>query len=264
MLYQAWLNSTDRMDSTIGLRMRHLIRLAHRVTLTTVTQRELEDVLVLRRHQESETRKSVLSSWRLFFGWAQKRAIRPDNPAADIESVKVRVRMPRLAPDDDLQLALLTASDRDRGLISLARFACLRLSELTCLHMRHREGDRLRVLGKGDKERFVGINDDLMPALLTLERTQGAGFYFPGGTGGHLHPMSVNKIITRVTGWNPHSLRHAGATAAWNETHDLRAVQEMLGHASLATTERYLHLDETARRRVAAATAFKPRERIAA
>ena len=72
--------------------------------------------------------------------------------------------------------------------------------------------------------------------------------------GPHMHPMSVNKIITRITGWNPHSLRHAGATAAYNETHDLRGVQEMLGHASLAVTERYLHLDDASRRRVAAAT----------
>jgi len=56
-----------------------------------------------------------------------------------------------------------------------------------------------------------------------------------------MHRVAVERRIQRATGWNPHSLRHVGATAAYEATGDLRAVQEFLGHASLATTERYLH-----------------------
>ena len=130
--------------------------------------------------------------------------------------------------------------------------------------MRDRNGDVLTVLGKGDKERFVDANDPLLVALRTLEQEQPYGFYFPGDTGGHLHPQSVHKIIKRVTGWNPHSLRHAGATAAYRATLDLRAVQELLGHGSLATTQRYLHVTNEARRRAAHATVLGTPDRIAA
>ena len=97
------------------------------------------------------------------------------------------------------------------------------------------------------------VNEDLAAALHAIE-APGQRFYFPGLRGPHMHPQSVHKIIQRLTGFNPHALRHAGATAAYNATRDLRAVQEMLGHASLATTQRYLHLDAEALRRVADAT----------
>jgi integrase len=162
-----------------------------------------------------------------------------------------------VAPDDDLEAALTVATPSQRAMVLLARYGCLRLTELTTLHTRAREGERLRVIGKGDKERIVFANEPLLFALHALERAQGPGYYFPGLNGPHMHPMSVNKIITRVTGWNPHSLRHAGATAAYNATGDLRGVQEMLGHASLATTQRYLHLDDAARRRVAEGTLMR-------
>ena len=254
--FRSWLRSTSRLDSTINLRTRHVERLAERYDLTTVTTEQLENVLESARDKSAETRKSVLSSWRLFFRFAQARGLRNDDPAVMIESVKVHVRMPRVAPDDAIVQAYSRATMHERGMIALARFGCLRLTELTTFHSDRRQGELLRVLGKGNKERIVYANDDLQRALETIERTQGAGYYFPGLSGPHMHPQSVNKIITRRTGWNPHSLRHAGATAAYRATGDLRAVQEMLGHASLATTQRYLHLDDDARRRAAAGTSL--------
>ena len=74
-----------------------------------------------------------------------------------------------------------------------------------------------------------------------------------------IHPQALNKIITRATGCNPHSLRHAGATAAYEGTHDLRAVQEMLGHVSLVTTQRYVHVRADQIRAAAAATSLGTR-----
>lgn len=171
--------------------------------------------------------------------------------------------MPRIAADADVRRALLNASPRDRALVMLGRYACLRLSEISSLHMGDRNGDLLTVLGKGDKQRFVDVNDPLMLALRALEEEQPYGYYFPGENR-HLHPQSVHKIIKRVTGWNPHALRHAGATAAYRATLDLRAVQEMLGHSSLATTQRYLHVANDARRRAAHATVIGLPARIAA
>lgn len=252
--FHIWLLASDRGDGTITLRMRHAREIASHVDLLTATAEQLEGVLAERRHLAPETRKSQLASWRVLFGWAHARGIRADDPSADIRSIRVPTRMPRIAPDDDVEAALVGATMQQRAMVLLARYACLRLSELTTLHMDAREGDLLRIIGKGDKERIVAVNEPLLYTLHALERGQGYGYYFPGLRGPHMHPMSVNKIITRITGWNPHSLRHAGATAAYVATRDLRAVQEMLGHASLATTQRYLHVDSEARRRVAAAT----------
>lgn len=257
--FERWLLASDRGDGTIRLRMRHMRELACTHNLHAVDVDDLEDGLARRRALADETRKSYLSSWRLFYGWMHTRGIRADNPAMQLEAVRVAVRVPRIAPDDEIAAALERATEQQRAMILLARYGCLRLSELTTLHTSARSGERLLILGKGDKERIVYANEPLLFALHALERTQGRGYYFPGLRGEHMHPASVNKIITRVTGWNPHSLRHAGATAAYNATHDLRGVQEMLGHASLAVTERYLHLDDAARRRVAAATIILPR-----
>lgn len=264
-LYERWLLASSRSSGTVALRMRHVRMLARRAQLTLVRDRHIEEALGATRHMAADTRHSILASWRLFYRWAIAKRFVMVDPTATVEGIRVPVRMPRLAPDRAITMALQGADSRDRALVMLGRYACLRLTELTTLHMRDRDGDRLLIRGKGDKERIVYANDDLLFALRRLEHDQPRGFYFPGATDGHLHPQSVHKIIKRLTGWHPHSLRHAGATAAYRATGDLRAVQDMLGHASLATTQRYLHLDDDARRRVAAATTIRPSEtRLAA
>ncbi|MFT4282367.1 tyrosine-type recombinase/integrase [Microbacterium sp.] len=264
--FEQWMLSTSRSAGTVKLRMRYVRELARSVDPLTATCDDIERLLFRRRDDAPETRKSALSSWRLFYAFAVRKGLRLDDPTRDVESVRVPVRVPRVATDEAIERALARATASQRAMVLLARYACLRLTELTTLHTRHREGDMLRIIGKGDKERMVGVNTELLAALRALEYEQGAGFYFRGLTGPHLHPQSVHKIIYRLTGYNPHALRHAGATAAYNATKDIRAVQAMLGHASLATTQRYLHLDAEALRRVAAATVIRPRfdDRVAA
>jgi len=257
--YRNHLYASGRSEGTIKQRTAHIeeLLIRHR-SLDTITTTDLERHLagMRKRGLAPETMKSVRSSYRLFFAWAHSTGRIPADPAHALEAIHIPVRVPRIAPDDVVQTALITATLEQRTMIMLARLACLRLTELTTLHTRAREHDALRIRGKGDKERIVYINDDLMQTLLDREREVGSGYYFPGRFGAYMHPQSVNKIITRVTGCNPHSLRHAGATAAYRATRDLRAVQQMLGHASMATTQRYLHLDEDAMRRAAAGTAF--------
>lgn len=254
--YAQWLEASPRSANTIRLRLGHIEALGKRIPLYSATQYDLERILAGTRHLKPETRKAMLASWRLFYKWATRTGRIEKNPTLDMESITIPPRVPRLAPDDALQLALLSATPAQVAMITLGRFACLRLSEIAMLHTRNRHHDRLTVYGKGGKERSVYLNGDVREALLKLERDQGAGYYFPGRYGSHMHPQSVNKIITRITGCNPHSLRHAGATAAYKATRDLRSVQAMLGHASLKTTERYLHLDDDALRMVAEGTRF--------
>lgn len=256
--FHTWLLASDRGDGTIALRMRYARDLARNVDLATCTIEDLERIMAHRRTLEPETRKSQLASWRVLFGWAHKRGHRPDDPTAEIPSIRIPVKTPKIAADADIEAALTRASPRDRALVMLARYAGLRLTELTTLHMQDRSGDRLHIVGKGARERIVYANDPLLYALHVLEHELPRGYYFAGQTGPHLHPMSVNKIITRVTGWNPHSLRHAAATAAFNETRNLEGVREFLGHASLATTQRYLHNDDTTKRAIADATIIRP------
>lgn len=256
--FRTHLLSAGRATGTVKQRVGHIkqLQLTHR-DLRTVTTEDLEGFLARRRLTHSaEARKSIRSSFRAFFGWANRRGYIATDPAAELEAVRVPTAVPRVAVDRDLQLALITAPAEHKAMILLARFGCLRLTELTTLKVRDRHGDLLRVTGKGGKIRYVPANDDLLSTLLELERTSATDYYFPGRYGSHMHPVAVGKIITRTTGWNPHSLRHAGATAAYRATGDLRAVQEFLGHASLATTQRYLHVGMDEVRAVANATAF--------
>lgn len=258
--YTNHLYALGRAPGTVRQRLRHIDRLADlHPNLMKVTTADLEAVLAKMRTDglESETRKAARSSYRSFYGWAAREGLIKRDPSAPLGPVKVTVRVPRFAPDDVVTAALAHAELRERTMILLARLACLRLTELSTLHMSAREHDTLRVVGKGEKERIVYINDDLMRTLLEREHEIGAdNYYFPGRFAAYMHPQSVNKIMTRATGCNPHSLRHAGATAAYNATHDLRAVQVMLGHSSLATTQRYLHINEVSQRAVATGTAL--------
>ncbi|GAB6857879.1 tyrosine-type recombinase/integrase [Microbacterium xylanilyticum] len=263
-LFEVWMLASYRAEGTVKLRLRHVRQLARRVQLTLAGQDHLEDALARTRHLAADTRHSILASWRLFYRWAVAKRYVLADPTTLLDPIPVRARMPKVAPDAAVTTAIAAATPRDRALVMLGRYACLRLSEIATLDMRHRADDVLRIRGKGDKDRVVYVNEPLMDALLLLERLLPRGPYFPGETDGHLHPQSVHKIIKRVTGWNPHSLRHAGATAAYRATGDLRGVQDMLGHASLATTQRYLHLDDDSRRRVANATVILPRDRVAA
>jgi site-specific recombinase XerD len=257
--FESYLFAAGRGVRTVRLyvgRMRQLQ--LHHPDLTTVTTEQLLDYLAARRSTHAaETRKTIRTAFRSFYGWAFQNGYVPFDPAYGLPAISIPVTVPRMASDSVVQLGLITADPQLTAMVLLARFGCLRLTELTTLRMESREGDLLRITGKGEKERLVPISDSLMYALIPLEREHGSGFYFPGRFGGSLHPQSVNKMITRHLGVNPHSLRHAGATAAYEATHDLRAVQMLLGHSSIATTQRYLHVGMEAVRRAAAGTGFQ-------
>jgi site-specific recombinase XerD len=260
--YRNSLLAAGRSHGTVKLRLMHVDHLGRvHPDLMKVTTAHLERFLADRRTSHSaEARKSMRSSFRAFYGWAHSTGRLTSDPAAALAPIRIPRKVPRLAADGEVQLALVSASLEETAMILLGRLAGLRLTEIATLHTRHREYDVLRITGKGEKQRRVPINDDLMNVLLQLEdERDGQGYYFPGRYGAHMHPASVNKIITRRLGANPHSLRHAAATSAYDGTHDLRAVQEFLGHSSLATTERYLHVGLDAVRAAAAATSLPRR-----
>lgn len=261
--YRNYLLAAGKSERTVIARVAHINQLARvHPDLTAVTETDLTRWLADRRQSHSaEARKAMRSSFRVFYTWARRTGLVETNPAEFLPSIRIPRTIPRVARDDEVELALITATLEETAMILLGRLAGLRLSEITTLHTKHREYDVLRVTGKGERQRLVPIHPDLMPVLLDLEdERDGDGYYFPGRFGGHLHHASVNKIITRRLGANPHSLRHAAGTSANKSTGgDLRAVQEFLGHASVATTQRYVHIDLDDVRRAAYGTTLKTR-----
>ena len=257
-LYATHLRACNAAPRTIRLRLDHAREIAHLAPLHDLTAEHLELWMhPTGRHYAAETIKSRRSSARRFLRWLHQHGHLPTDPSSLLHPVKVIAPPPRVAPDGDVLRALTCCTDRDRAAILLARYGCLRLTELTTLRIEHRSGDALCVNGKGGRVRIVYMHPELARALDVLEGGQSFGWYFPGvGTASHMHPQAMHKAIKRVTGWHPHALRHAGASAAYRSTHDLRAVQLFLGHASLATTQRYLSLDEDALRAVAGGVAI--------
>lgn len=253
--YRRHLLAAGRRARTIELRAYWLLRIQSECgPLALVSASQLEDFLA--QDWKPETRKSIRSTVRGFYMWATKTGRVTEDPSIDLESVRIPVTVPNVAVDLDVARALRSLDTHLVAMIALARFACLRLDEITTLRTDHRHGETIRFEGKGGSHRIVYLHPEAARALDTLERDQGHGYYFPGRYGGHLHKHTIYAKIKRSTNWNPHALRHAGATAAYRSTNDLRAIQAMLGHTSIATTQKYLHLDGDAQRRAAFATSL--------
>lgn len=143
---------------------------------------------------------------------------------------------------------------RDRLIVDLGRYAGLRVSEIVRLRVEHLDLDAGLIevhAGKGDKDRNLPLHRSLVEPLRACIGDRATGWLFPSPRGaGHLTSRSVQRMIAasaaragiarRVT---PHKLRHTFATTALRRGANLRQVQELLGHASVATTEIYTHLD---------------------
>ena len=205
----------------------------------------------------------TLSAWRGLFAWMARQKLVAANPCAGVKAPRAARRLPEvLSPDEAVRL--VTAKDdsemaaRDRALFELAYSCGLRVSELTGLDLESidRDGGEARVTGKGSKTRIVPVGAPALEALAAwlAQRPRfarpGEGALFVGRRGARLAPREVQRRIKR---WaqaaglgvdvHPHMLRHSFASHVLQSSGDLRAVQEMLGHASISSTQVYTHLD---------------------
>ncbi len=205
----------------------------------------------------------VLSSWRGLYDWLQRRHEVAANPCTGVRAPKAPRHLPQaLSPDDAVRLVSLEDASpmgrRDRALFELAYSCGLRVSELTGLDLGSvdaRTGE-VRVTGKGSKTRIVPVGApalaalaawlEIRPALAPPSETA----LFVGRAGRRLAPREVQRRIKRWAAAagldadvHPHMLRHSFASHVLQSSGDLRAVQEMLGHASIASTQVYTHLD---------------------
>ena len=248
------LAAAGRSRETIGLRRAHVAQLARGVggSPATLTAGELLAWLAGREWRR-ETRRAVRSSLRGFLAHVGRDDLVTELPFAPAE-----IPVPRPTPDDVVDAALAAADDRQLVILRLASEAGLRRGEISRVHVddlsRDLLGWTLLVHGKGGKRRWVPLSDD----LATMVRLWcSGGWLLPGRIDGHLSARRVGELASEVLPgvWTTHSLRHRFATRAHNRTGDLVAVSRLLGHASVATTQRYVATDAARLRAVAAAAA---------
>ena len=247
--------------------------------LQRITARRLRRFLASRHRQvESASLARTGSALRSFFSYAEEQGWTQGNPAALLRQPKVPKRLPRPLGEEDA-LALVEAPDgsqkrdsetrvkldtRDRAMLELLYGAGLRISELCGLRpvdldLRQRT---VRVMGKGSKERIVPFPKPCAAALADwlsererlffggdepkLDRPSASTALFLGRRGTDLSPRSVRRRLQKAVQRaglagkiHPHRLRHSFATHLLEGGADLRAIQELLGHASLSTTQKY-------------------------
>ena len=225
----------------------------------------------------------ILSGWRGFYAWLGRQGAIASNPVQDVRAPKAPKPLPKaLGVDDAVQFASFESDDdawleaRDAAMVELLYGSGLRVGELVGLDVVPSKsargwidmaGAEAHVLGKGAKRRTVPIGK---AALQALERwlqlrgpmgTLGAGMVadsnadaaaalFNGRNGTRLTPQSVWQRLKRrslqagmATPVHPHMLRHSFASHVLQSSGDLRAVQELLGHANITTTQVYTRLD---------------------
>lgn len=190
---------------------------------------------------------SVLKS---FFRFLVKKGVLQVSPTDEISLPKLPKKVPRfLVVDEAFALVETPTSKRDRAILELLYGCGLRVSEL--LGLRRQDVDLeegwIKVLGKGKKERIVPVGGKARQALRIYEEQNGKSE--PKGHLFNLTPRSVQRMIRkyvlkagiakRVT---PHTLRHSYATHLLESGADLRGIQELLGHSSLSTTQKYTHV----------------------
>jgi len=217
---------------------------------------------------ERTTVSRKLSAVRSFLTFLERRTLRTDNPGAYVSSPKQGKPVPVYLPVDDM-FRMLELPDREDvlGLRNLAvmelLYSCgLRVSELAGLDLGDVDADRrlVRVVGKGNKERVVPVGrtalravarylEGVRPLRKKASKDADRGAVFLNNRGGRLTTRSMARIIKKYaaacglgTDVSPHALRHTFATHMLEGGADLRSVQEILGHASLSTTQKYTHV----------------------
>jgi integrase/recombinase XerC len=210
-----------------------------------------------------------ISSLRGFTSWAHQKDLLPTDPAATLRPPKSPRKLPRVLTQQQASeaLALLhqragaddSVALRDWAIVELLYSSALRVGEVcgASLGDVDTHNETVTVIGKGNKQRVVPVG---RPALTAIARYVERGrpalagessgdALFLGSRGGRINPRTVYGLVSRLLGPYPgagprgaHTLRHTAATHLLDNGADLRSVQELLGHASIGTTELYTHV----------------------
>ncbi len=245
---------------------RALAALAGDADVAGLTSREIRRALATLhgRGMAGRSLARTLSSWRALYRYLQDRdGCVTTNPCAGLKAPKAARKLPSaLSPDEAVRLVEIRGDDplavRDRALFELAYSSGLRLAELAGVDVGRLDlaTGEVRVWGKGAKERIVPVGAAAvaavrawLPVRAQIAHADPAAL-FVGRSGKRITPRAIER---RLAQWSvkqglsrhvhPHMLRHSFASHVLQSSGDLRAVQEMLGHASIASTQVYTHLD---------------------
>lgn len=272
----AYLNDVDKLQQ-------YILSIDKKLILTELTLKDLRDFVNWLNEvgMLANTQARVISGIKSFFGYLMQENIINDDPSSLLEAPKLSRKLPDTLSIYEIN-QLIEAIDaskpegmRNKAILELLYGCGLRVSELTELRISNifAESEFIKVLGKGNKERLVPIGSVALKLLeiyvsqvrvhLNIKKGQ-EDFIFLNRNGSRLSRISVFNFIKDLAlkigihkSISPHTFRHSFATHLIEGGADLRAVQEMLGHASITTTEIYTHLDSDYLRSVI--TQFHPR-----
>ncbi len=265
--YSHWArNLRGLAETTIRVRLELLERLA---AYTGTPLREVEPGHLLRFERAAiagrapETRRAYACHIRAFYRWAKSVGIVSEDPSEVLTLPSVPRHLPRPIEEDDLNLALAAAKPKMAAILTLAAYAGLRAVEIAGLDWSdlRREQDGTVFLhvrhGKGRKERTVEVGQVVLRALHRYG-VKRRGHMFFGADGQPIDARSVSSSANRFLARHGveatlHQLRHRYGTVAYQLTHDLRLVQDLMGHASPQTTAGYTRTSAHASGRLVAA-----------
>ncbi len=258
--------------NTLGAYRADLMTLARSLsesekTICSADKADLLEFIAERVRSGAKPRSTArqLSSFRRFFGYIVQQGRRDIDPTAEIEMPRIGRSLPQSLSEDEVD-SLLNAPNtdeplghRDRAMLELLYATGLRVSELINLKLSQVNFSQgvLRIVGKGDRERLIPLNEESRNWLkefidgprmeILLERQ--TDYLFPTRRGNRMTRQAFWHIIKRYAEkagvrqkMSPHSLCHAFATHLLNHGADLRVVQMLLGHSDLSTTQIYTHV----------------------
>lgn len=238
------------------------IRLIESITLSDVYS--FLDYTLNQRGNAAAARSRKISCLRSFFKYLTKKVfLLKDNPVAELDSPKAKKSLPKYMVIDEA-IALLKAVDgknkqRDFAIITIFLNCGIRLSELVGINITNIKNSYLTVLGKGNKERTVYLNEACLYAIEEYMKVRkkpkdsDRNALFLSNRGTRISHENVQYLVKKyiqkagldTEKYSVHKLRHTAATLMYQNGVDVRVLQEILGHTSLATTQIYTHLSGT-------------------
>lgn len=262
MKYSEYLRSLGKSNNTIKAYTNDIQAFLHAVR-KPVTQIKDKDVLNylgrLSGSHRTATRARKISALKSFFAFQAEQGKLKNNPAADLKAPKREKRLPvhltLVESRKLLQNIKGKYAVRDRAILTLFLNCGLRLSELVSINRDDIRDDTLRVIGKGNKERTIYLNKAVLSALKSYldTRTDNNPALFVSERGQRISARAVQYLVKKhiedagldTKRYSVHKLRHTAATLMYKHGHvDIRALQAILGHESISTTEIYTHIDD--------------------